>query len=390
MKLRSIFETDFYKLTMGQVILLLFYHVWVRYELIVRIATEFPPGFAAAVMTEIKYMSHLQATPAEIEFLKKKADFLSPFYLEWIKGYRFNPNEVLVEQEGGNLSVTIEGPWYRTVYWEVPLMAIISELYFEMTNQQPSIDWVTQAEEKSRILYDAGVTWTDFGVRRAYSRYVHENVLSAAMNYQQLPGRPRGLVGTSCVSLAAQFDLLPIGTMAHEMVMANAVLSGPQSANLATMDAWMKVYKGRLGTALPDTFTTDVFLRDFTHEYAKAFDGLRQDSGDPFVFAQKVIAHYKKLGIDPKTKTLIFSDSLNVARMIEINEFCKGKIGCSFGYGTGFTNDVGVKPLNMVIKMTAARASSSHPWLPAVKLSDDAGKVTNSEVAAAVRLLLGI
>ena len=149
-------------------------------------------------------------------------------------------------------------------------------------------------------------------------------------------------------------------------------------ANAMAMEAWVNVFRGDLGIALPDTFTTDAFFRSFDRKFAKLFDGVRHDSGDPIEFAEKTISHYQKLGIDPHDKTIIFSDSLNPESAIEIKNFCRGKIRCSFGIGTNFTNDVGVKALNMVIKMTEAKPEGEE-WIPTIKLSDVEGKHTGDE-----------
>jgi nicotinate phosphoribosyltransferase len=187
----------------------------------------------------------------------------------------------------------------------------------------------------------------------------------------------RGLfVGTSNVHLAHVFNTSPIGTEAHEWFMFHAAKYGFQMANELGLKHWADVYNGSLGTALCDTFTTEAFLKAFNMKYAKLYDGVRQDSGDPIKFAEKMIAHYQKLGIDPLSKTIVFSDSLTPEKAREINDWCRGKIKCSFGIGTNLSNDVGVTPLNMVIKMTAAKIEDSGKWIPTIKLSDASGKHT--------------
>jgi nicotinate phosphoribosyltransferase len=193
-----------------------------------------------------------------------------------------------------------------------------------------------------------------------------------------MKGAPN-FVGTSNVHLANQFNITPIGTAAHEWFMFHGAKYGFQMANELGLKHWSDVYNGDLGTALCDTYTTNAFLKSFNKRYAKLYDGVRQDSGDVYEFAEKIITHYKKLGIDPLSKTIIFSDSLDVYKAKEINDWCKGKIKCSFGIGTNLSNDVGVTPLNMVIKMTAAKINEDSPWIPTIKLSDTPGKHTGDK-----------
>ena len=185
--------------------------------------------------------------------------------------------------------------------------------------------------------------------------------------------------GTSNVYLAFLYDLTPLGTEAHEWFMFHGAKYGFQQANELGLKHWSDVYQGDLGTALCDTFTTEAFLKSFNKKYAKLYDGVRQDSGDVYEFANKVIDHYKKLGIDPLSKTIIFSDSLDSEKAKEINHWCNGKIKCSFGIGTNLSNDVGVTPLNMVIKMTATKPTDEDGWIPTIKLSDTAGKHTGDK-----------
>jgi nicotinate phosphoribosyltransferase len=182
-------------------------------------------------------------------------------------------------------------------------------------------------------------------------------------------------IGTSNVYLAYKYNLVPIGTHAHEWFMFHAAKYGFKMSNKLALENWVKVFRGDLGIALSDTFTSDAFFIAFDTKLAKLFDGVRQDSGDPIEFGYKIIDHYKKLNIDPKSKTIIFSDSLNPEKVREISKEFRGKIKVSFGIGTNLTNDVGAEPLNIVIKMTEALPEGRH-WIPTVKLSDSFGKYT--------------
>jgi nicotinate phosphoribosyltransferase len=180
-------------------------------------------------------------------------------------------------------------------------------------------------------------------------------------------------VGSSNVHLAMLNGIKPIGTHAHEWFMFHAAKYGFKMANTVALEHWIDVYRGDLGIALSDTFTTDEFYGVFDKKFAKLFDGVRHDSGDPLEFADKTIQHYKSKGVDPLSKTIIFSDSLNLEKVKDIAQYCRGKIGCSFGIGTNFTNDVGLTSMNIVIKMTEA-LPEAQPWIHVVKLSDVPGK----------------
>jgi nicotinate phosphoribosyltransferase len=396
MIIRSLLDTDLYKLTMQQAILfgrfagVHFQSVPVRYKFINRNRTPFPAGFDRMLQAEIESLARLQLVEREREFLTSRR-FLKPGYIDFFSGYRYNPEEVTVTQDSdGQLHVTVEGPWYRTVMWEVPLLAIISELYFQSQNITVSLPSVRDsAAAKAMRLVQAGCFFADFGTRRRYSREVHEHVVEGLKfcpnPHSHFSYRRGNLTGASNVWLAMRNNITPIGTHAHEWFQAIAALFGYRQANRFALEAWAEEYGGDLGIALSDTFTTDVFFHDFRADMAKLWDGVRHDSGDPLVFAQKTIDHYQSLHIDPLSKTIVFSDGLNVDKAIELNEWCKGKIKCAFGIGTHFSNDVGATPLNIVMKMTRCNG------MPAVKLSDVDGKNTgDADAIESCKFQLGL
>lgn len=374
----SILDNDLYKFTMQHAVIKLFPRAKAQFSFVNRGKTAFPDGFAAAVQTEIDAMANLKLSKKEKLFLEEACYYLPPTYLDFLQGYRFSPSEVLVTQHGGELSIEIEGYWYRAILWEVPLMAIISELYFKLTKQEPNkLEWrVNQTVEKAKQYKALGISFADFGTRRRFSKENHALVIETLKAHSGM-----SFIGTSNVHFAHLYDIKPIGTHAHEWFMFHAAKYGYKLANQLALDNWVDVYRGDLGIALSDTFTSDVFFQSFDTKLAKLFDGVRQDSGDPLVFADKTIAHYRKLHIDPKAKTIIFSDNLKPETVAEITEYCKDKIRISFGIGTNLTNDVGVAPLNMVIKLTAARPEDYDHWIGTVKLSDSKGKYTGSEAA---------
>ncbi len=373
--IQSILDNDLYKFTMQQAVHMLYPRAQARYSFINRGETSFPQGFAQKVRNQVERMSGLCLTKKEKAYLKETCYFLTPVYLDFLESYRFDPGEVEIGQNDEAFFLSIKGPWYRTILWEVPLMAIISETYFAMT--KPPILSPKELRKingnKAKILAKNQVRFADFGTRRRFSAANHENLISDILGVEN-----HTLIGTSNVHLARRFKLTPIGTLAHEWFMFHAILAGYQMANIAAQDAWVRVFQGDLGIALTDTYTTDVFLSGFDTLHAKLFDGVRQDSGDPVTFLHKILAHYKTLHIDPASKTIVFSDGLTVERASAIHRECSGKIRDAYGIGTNLTNDVGVVPLNIVIKMTCARPDPRRPWQNTVKLSDDRGKHTGN------------
>jgi len=381
MIINSILDNDLYKFSMMQAVMKKFPRAQVKYEFINRGKTQFPEGFAERLRKEVKSMESLYLTDSEREWFQKKCYFLDPIFFGYFRGYRYDASEVGIIQKGGDLQISIEGLWVNTILWEVPLMAMISELYFLMTGQAYEVmegkTKIGNTEEKAQLFRMNGLHYADFGTRRRFSYENHSKVINTFNKYQL---NNENFVGTSNVHFAHLYNITPIGTHAHEWFMFHAAKYGYKMANHLAMENWAEVFRGDLGIALSDTLTTEVFFEAFDKKFAKLYDGVRQDSGDPFVFADKVIGHYKKLGIDPKSKVIVFSDGLNPEKAIKIKDYCRGKIMCSFGIGTNFTNDMGVKPLNMVIKLTGAKPEGSE-WIPCVKLSDSPGKHTGDEDA---------
>ncbi|EDM34703.1 nicotinate phosphoribosyltransferase [Pedobacter sp. BAL39] len=372
---RSILDNDFYKFTMQQGVIRLFPGAGAKYHLINRGQHSFPEGFEDHLRRAVGEMALLKLSTAEKQFLQVTCPYLDPVYLDFLEGYRYNPKEVRIRQEGDQLSVEVEGLWYRTILWEVPLMALICELFYQLTGAiRVSDDEVLGRTCKKIERYqDLGVTVADFGTRRRHSYDVHRLVLESLSDHGA-----RSFIGTSNVHLAMLHQTRPIGTHAHEWFMFHAAKYGFKMANVMGLEHWVAVYRGDLGIALSDTYTTAVFFSQFDKMFSKLFDGVRHDSGDPVAFADQVIAHYEQMGIDPTTKTIIFSDGLNYEKVAVIADYCRDKIGMSFGIGTNLTNDVGPQAMNIVIKMTAAHPQDGI-WTDVVKLSDEHGKYTGTE-----------
>jgi len=368
----SILDNDFYKFTMQFAVVKLFPKAQARYQFINRGQHQFPTGFGDKLREAIAKMASLQLTTTEKRFLADRCPYIDPTYLDFLQGYRYDPSEVVVVQNGGVLQVSIEGYWYRTILWEVPVMSLICELYYETMGLQRVDDAeVCDIVEQKMNKYDKlNITIADFGTRRRHSYAVHDLVIKTLKEHPS-----KTFIGTSNVHLAMKYQTTPIGTHAHEWFMFHAAKYGYKMANLLGLEHWADVYRGDLGIALSDTYTTEVFFRQFDKKLTKLFDGVRHDSGDPITFAQMTIDHYKQKGIDPRTKTIIFSDGLDYDKVEHIVRFCEGKIGHSFGIGTDFTNDVGLPRMNIVLKMTEALPEEGE-WTPVIKLSDEPNKHT--------------
>lgn len=358
---------------------------YVRYEFINRAHTQFPEGFAERLKEEVANMTKLRMTKEEKKYISQRCYFFDPAFIDFLEGYEYNPDEVHISQNGGDLEIYIEGFWYRTVLWEVPLMAMVSELYFIMTGAKPE-DVEAHALEKATSLSTIGADYSDFGTRRRFSFDVHDKVVEILR-----ANSGSHFKGTSNVYLAMKHNTIPIGTMPHEWFMYHGALFGYRAANIKALEAWVDVFQGSLGITLTDTYTTDSFFKSFSLKQAKLFDGVRCDSGDVIEFTDKAIHFYEKNRIDPASKTIVYSDSLNIDEVQRIKTYVNGRVHDTYGIGTYFTNDVGVKPLNIVIKLTAIKANPNGEFLQAVKLSDVMGKNTGNEKEIEIcKLTLGI
>lgn len=383
----SILDNDFYKFTMQCAVMQRFPDVKAKYTFINRGKHQFPEGFGDSLRKHIDAMAGLRLTKEEYKYLEKHCPYLNAAYLNLLAGYQYDPSEITIKQTGDNLEVHAEGHWFRTILWEVPVLFLISELYYELTGQKRADDkWIIgNTVEKTKIYKELDVPVAEFGTRRRHSFDVQKLVVETLAKHGG-----KNFVGTSNVHLAMGSKTKPIGTHAHEWFMFHGANYGFTMANALSLEHWTEVYRGDLGVALSDTYTNNVFFEQFDKKFAKLFDGVRHDSGDPIEYAGKVIAHYEKLGINPAYKFIIFSDGLNTEKVAEITHATKGRIGISFGIGTNLTNDVGLKPMNIVMKLTSVQVDGKR-WLPTVKLSDEKGKHTGDpQMVQLAKDVLGI
>ena len=386
--IRSILDTDLYKFTTSYAYSKLYPRAYGQFRFIDRAKTRYPEGFAELLRGELQQMAQLQLTRDEAQFLARELPYLPPTYIDFVRGFRFDPDEVHVSQdEEGQLSIVAEGLLYRVTLWETPILALVSELYYKVLGVEPDLAYAEQSIiAKAQRLKEEGITFSMFGMRRRFSSDIEDRVTRLLKEYSGT-----NFYGTSNVYFAYKHGLRVSGTHPHEWVQFHGAMFGYKMANYMAMEDWINVYDGDLGTVLTDTYTTDVFMRNFSKKHAMLFTSLRHDSGDPLLFADKVIARYRELRVDPQIKYIIFSDSLDAERAIEIAKHCKGRIGTSFGIGTNFSNDVGagIQPMNIVMKLWKCKMTEKDKWHPCVKLSDVDGKHTGEpeEIDLAQRTL---
>lgn len=369
----SLMDTDLYKFTMGQLILRK--HTNLNGTYLFKCRNEgitFTKEMADEINAQIDHLCSLRFTDEELEYLAS-IRFIKPDYVEFLRLWhpiRKYVNCYLETKENENegiLHIEVNGPMFSAMQFEIYLLEIVNEVYFRMKYNY--LDLVTNARMNlnKKLNGFASKQYTfnfaEFGCRRRLSREWQDYVIGELL-------KSGHCVGTSNVFFAMKHGCKPIGTYAHEYVqMYQGIPSVPLAyTNKLALEEWLDEYQGDLGTALTDTLGTDLFLRDFTKLQAMCYTGVRHDSGDPFVWGDKIINHYRSLGIDPKTKTLLFSDSLDFDRAQEIYDNFNDKIGVSFGIGTYLSNDTGVEPLNIVVKLQYVNGH------PVAKLSDTPGK----------------
>jgi nicotinate phosphoribosyltransferase len=372
MIITSLLDTDLYKFTMMQVVLHQFPGAQVEYKFKCRNPGVPLAPFVKEIREEIRSLCSLNFKEGELQYLRSMR-FIKSDFVDFLGLFKLNEKYIEVTPlPSGEIDITIQGPWLHTILFEIPVLAIVNEVFFRNTQKVPDLmEGRRRLDTKIAQLQAQGLETlkiADYGTRRRFSRAWHEEVLRVLS--ARLGTGPNGqLAGTSNVYYAYSLGLTPLGTMAHEYLQACQAL-GPRlrDSQIFAFESWAKEYRGDLGIALSDVYGFNAFLRDFDLYFCKLFDGARHDSGDPFSWAERMIAHYQHNRVDPKTKTLIFSDGLTIPRTIELFEQFRGRCQLAFGVGTNLTNDLGYEPLQIVIKMTRCNGQ------PVAKLSDSPGK----------------
>lgn len=380
--IESLLETDMYKFSMGQAM----YHQFPSYKTTWSFKCRnkdvvFTHDMIEEIREQIKHYCTLRFTEDELAYLDT-IKWISGSYIDFLRLWqpRYEEFSIRETDEGCRLEVETFGNWLNTSMYEIATLAIVSEVYTRMNYnyediKEQYIDKLIRkiarleadtVPEEQRIVIG---TFSDFGMRRRASRELQD--LEIKMLKEANLAEENVFVGTSNVYLAKKYGLTPVGTMAHEWIMCVGQGNhkhNPAYSNWYALDAWVKEYGVLNGIALTDTITTDCFLKDFQLTYATLFSGVRHDSGDPYAWGEKMIAHYKSLGIDPTTKTLLFSDSLNFDKAAALYEHFHDKAKVAFGIGTYLSNDTDVPALNIVMKVTKCNG------MDVAKISDTVGK----------------
>ena len=355
-------DNDLYTFSCQYYIMQKYPRAEVEYTFIDRNKTCYPKGFDKLLQEQIDYMAGVTITDQEIDFMTEKLVWLPLWYFTFLRGYRFNPNEVKINQdEEGHLSILIRGKWFSTIMWEMPILSSISELLHTLNGDVDNYNLekeYAKAVAKSEKIFGAGLVFGDMGTRRRFS-YDHQKMVLKAMK---------------------QLGLTPLGTMSHQLISFEENVSGVFECNYNVMRKFSDVYDGNNGIYLYDCFGDDVFFNNLSKRMAMMYSGLRVDSGDEEEQTEKIIAKYKSLGIDPKTKQVVYSNGLDVDKCIAIHKFCDGRVLDSYGVGTQITCDIdNAKPSNIVIKLTKCRITEAREWHDCIKLSCDKGKTLGNQ-----------
>ena len=371
MIIQSLLDTDLYKFSMMQVVLHHYPAAQVEYRFKCRNPGIDLVPYIGEIRAELEALCGLYFSAEELDYLRAMR-FIKSDFVDFLALFHLNPKYVNIEPAAagnGEIEIRINGPWLHTILFEVPLLAIVNEVYFRNTQPQHDLaEGRRRLQEKIALLHGTPgyehCRIADYGTRRRFSRTWHEEVLVALRD-----GLGTQLAGTSNVWFAMRLGLTPLGTLAHEYLQAHQAL-GPRlrDSQVAALEAWAKEYRGDLGIALSDVYGLDAFLRDFDMYFCKLFDGARHDSGDPFDWGERMLAHYRANRVDPRGKVLVFSDGLDIPKVMQLYEHFRGRCLLAFGVGTNLSNDTGPTPLNIVIKMIRCNGQ------PVAKLSDSPGK----------------
>lgn len=374
--INSLLDTDLYKFSMQQALLARFPGAQAVYEFRCRNQPQFPlASLAGQVRAELDHLGTLGFSADELRYLATMP-FFRPEYLEFLRTFRFNPAQVSVATAGDDLVIRAKGPQAQVMGYEIFVLAIVNELYFRHFDLDTALaEGRKRLLDKTLLLAEAlprpaeAPAWFafnlfEFGGRRRFSAAWHDEVVRTLKERA-----PVVFKGTSNVLMAYRHGIPAVGTMAHEYLQTYQATTRPlRDFQRAALDAWALDYRGQLGIALTDTVGMEAFFADFDLYLAKVFDGIRHDSGDPILWGNKAIRHYEALGIDPRTKKLVFSDGLSLHRALSLYRYFRGSVQTGFGIGTHLTNDLGIQPLNIVMKLVECDGR------PVAKLSDSPNK----------------
>ena len=372
MIIASLLDTDLYKFTMQQVVFHHFPAANAEYTFQCRNENVDLRPYADEIRAEVDHFCRLALSNDELNFLGG-IRYLHPSYVHSLHRFRLDPACVQITTNGA-FDLRVAGNWYQTILFEVPILAIVNEVYFRHAHpwtEGLEAEGLDRLRAKCQLVRNADLpqfSLVEFGTRRRYSAAWQTQVLDTLMAL--VPGF---MGGTSNVAQARRLSLPPFGTMAHEFLQAFHAFAPLPDFQKQAFETWMQEYRGDLGIALSDIVGMNAFFRDFDRLFSKAYDGARHDSGDPYEWGERLIAHYQAFGIDPQAKFAVFSDGLDMPRALALARHFAGRIRTSFGVGTNLTNDLGFPALNIVLKMTRCNGQ------PVAKLSDSDGKLMASD-----------
>ncbi len=368
--IHTILDTDLYKFTTSYAYIKLFPYAMGTFSFKDRDETAYTEVFLSKLKTEVANLAKVTLADKELEYMTRNCRFLPPVYWEWLSSFRFQPEKIDIHlDKEHHLNIEITDYLYKSTLYEVPLLAIVSEIKNQIQgNVANTEEIICKLSEKVALSNEHQLSFSEFGTRRRFSFDVQDRVIG------YLKKSAHYCTGTSNCYFAMKYKMKMMGTHPHEWFMFHGAQFGYKHANYIALENWVNVYDGDLGIALSDTYTSDIFLTNLSRKQAKLFDGVRCDSGNELEFIDKLTARYKELGIDSTTKTIVFSNALDFGKALEIHEYCRGKIRCAFGIGTNLTNDTGFKPSNIVMKLTQCKMNVNQEWRECVKLSDDIGK----------------
>ena len=375
----SLLDTDLYKFSTSNAYFQLYPLAEGTFKFNDRSGEVYDEGFLSDLRAALRELDKLSLGEDEFSYVCTHIRYISRNYWEWLRTFRFESEKIgLWLDEGGHLQMEVTDYLYKVTLYEVPILATVAELRNRRLgvalDREKALDIL---DGKLEFANANALVFSEFGTRRRFSSELHDSIV------KELKDKcPEFCAGTSNVFFAMKYDMTPIGTFPHEWVMFHSGVFGYKRANYLSLEDWIKVYDGALGTALIDTFTTKSFLRTLTMKQAKLLDGFRQDSGDERELGDAIIARLEEFGIDPASKVIVFSNALTFPRYKEVADYFRGGVKVSAGIGTNITCDPGIegyRAANIVMKLSRCRMSSKDPWEKVIKISDDLGKHMGDE-----------
>ena len=367
----SILDNDLYKFSTSYAYMKLYPEAEGTFTFTDRDNTVYDEEFLTALNLELNKLRQLRLKVDEFYWCIEHIPYIPQAYWEWLETFGYAPVKICADiDDKGHLYIEVTDFLYKVTLYEVPILSIVSELtnkWRENVHNEQTM--LSNLDRKINIAIEHGLKFSEFGTRRRFSSVVHESVIKRLRDRCSI-----NCVGTSNVYFAMQYGMTPIGTFPHEWIMFHGAIWGYQEANYLGMRDWVRTYDGNLGIFLMDTYTSKIGLKNMSLKFAKLFDGVRQDSGDEYKIGNEVIRRYQELGIDPTTKTIVFSNALDFNKYLDIANYFKGRIRVSAGIGTNLTNDCGFKPSNIVMKLSKCRINKNQEWRKCIKISDDLGK----------------